>query len=307
MIPSRAHTRLVHVQDVHSRLPRQTTLWLVAFAGIVGYFLLRYIVFKLPVLPVYTVGPLQVSTFGPLVAMGILFGRHLIASWCPHFGLEWATLREGIVWFLLIGFGLSHLMAIGEASPSHLLNPAKLFAIRADFSSFGGFLGGTIAAVVFCKRRALALRPAVDCLLYGFIGGWLFGRLGCFSVHDHPGVITHWPTGVLIRGELRHDLGLYELVFTLVLFTALTVALHTSRRGDGFVLAVTATSYPLVRFCLDFLRIGDPTYLGLTLAQWGCIPLFALGVHVLYSGGFLRGKISAVRPYQAVSISRVRE
>jgi H+/Cl- antiporter ClcA len=72
MAPSRAYTHFVYVQDVHARLPRQTTLWLVAFAGIVGYLLLRYIVLKLPVLPVYTVGPLPFSTFGPLVAMGIL-------------------------------------------------------------------------------------------------------------------------------------------------------------------------------------------------------------------------------------------
>ena len=75
---AQAHPRLVPVCATPSRLPRQTTLWLVAFVGIVGYFLLRYIV----------------------------------------------------------------------------LNPAKLFAIRAGLSSFGGFLGGTIAAVVFCKRRA---------------------------------------------------------------------------------------------------------------------------------------------------------
>jgi phosphatidylglycerol:prolipoprotein diacylglycerol transferase len=241
-------------------------------------------VLKLPVLQVYTVGPLQVSTFGPLVAMGILFGRHLIASWCPHFGLEWATLREGIVWFLLVGFVLAHVMAIGEASPAHLLNAAKLFAIRAGFSSFGGFLGGTIAAVVFCKRRTLAFRPVADCLLYGFIGGWLFGRLGCFSVHDHPGVPTAGPTGVLIHGVLRHDLGLYELVFTVGLFTFLTSAMRQRRRFDGFVVAVSSTTYALVRFGLDFLRFGDTTYAGLTLAQWGCLPLFALGVH-----SFLRG------------------
>jgi prolipoprotein diacylglyceryltransferase len=130
----------------------------VAFAGILGYFLLRSIVFKLPVLPISTVGPLQVSPFGPLVALGIFFGRHLIAAWCPAFGLEWATLREGIVWFLLGGFGLAHLLALGEASLANVLHPAQLFAIRTGFAAFGGFLGGTLAAVMFCQRRALALR-----------------------------------------------------------------------------------------------------------------------------------------------------
>jgi phosphatidylglycerol---prolipoprotein diacylglyceryl transferase len=271
-------------RGVHHQLVCQTALWLVALAGIAGYFILHYIVLKLPAQPVYTVGPLQISTFGPLVAMGILFGTHLISTWCPYFGLEWSTLREGIVWLLLVGFGLAHLMAIGEESLANLLNPAKFFAIRADFSSFGGFLGGTIAAVVFCKQRALAIRPTADCLLYGFIGGWLFGRLGCFSVHDHPGIPTVLPTGVLIQGVLRHDLGLYELVFTVGLFTFLTIAIQRRRHFDGFVVAVTATTYALVRFGLDFLRVDDTTYVGLTLAQWACLPLCALGVHAFWRG-----------------------
>lgn len=284
MTSSHAHPRPIPVPDVPTRLPRQTMLWLVAFMGLLGYFLLRYVVLKRPALPLATVGPLQGSPFGPLVAMGILFARHLVASCCPYFGLEWPVLRQGIAWLLMVGFVLAHLMAISEASPANLLDPARVLAIRADFSSFGGFVGGAIAAVVFCQRRALALRPVIDCLLYGFIGGWLFGRLGCFSVHDHPGVPTTFPTGVRIEGALRHYLVLYELVFTIGLFAFLTLAMQRRRRFDGFVVAVTATSYAPVRFGLDFLRIGDATYAGLTLGQWGCLPLCVLGVYTARRG-----------------------
>ena len=52
--------------------------------------------------------------------------------------------------------------------------------------------------------------------------------------------------------------------------------------------------YAPLRFCLDFLReragtsvghsllaSGDARYFGLTPAQWGCLPLFALGVALL--------------------------
>jgi phosphatidylglycerol:prolipoprotein diacylglycerol transferase len=242
------------------------------------------VVLKLPVLPPYTVGPLTFNTFGPLVAMGILFGIHLTRRWCQRFALEWHTMQVGVTWVLCGGFAMAHLMAIGESSPARLFNPQDLLAMRSEFSSFGGFLGSTLAALCFCKTRALAVRPTIDCLLYGFIGGWLFGRLGCFSVHDHPGEVTTLPTGVWVQGVLRHDLGFYELAYSVVLFTAITIAIRSRKRFDGFVIVVTATSYSLVRFCLDFLRIGDSTYAGLTLAQWGCIPLFVLGVYPLLSG-----------------------
>ena len=271
-------------RNIHPRLARQTTLWLGAFAVMFGYFLLRYVVLKLPALPPYTVGPLTFNTFGLLVAMGILFGIHLTRQWCWHFDLAWPTMQVGVTWVLCGGFAMAHLMAIGESSPARLFNPKDLLAMRSEFSSFGGFLGSTLAALYFCKRHALAIHSTIDCLLYGFIGGWLFGRLGCFSVHDHPGGVTASPTGVLMQGVMRHDLGFYELMYTVVLFTTITVAIRRRKRFNGFVVAVTATSYSLLRFCLDFLRIGDSTYAGLTLAQWGCIPLFVLGVYTLLGG-----------------------
>lgn len=279
-----ARVRTVDGQGADQRLALYTKLWLSAFAVIFGYFIVRYVVLKLSVIPMQTVGPLQFNTFGPLVALGILFGIHLIHRWCLRFDLDWLTMQECIVRVVLTGFVLARLMAIGESSPANLLNPYKLFATRSGFSSFGAFIGSPIAAIYFCKKRAVAVRPYIDCLLYGFVGGWLFGRLGCFSVHDHPGVRTNFPASVLIRGELRHDLGLYELLFTLVLFTYLTYAIRTGKRFDGFIVAATATSYSLVRFLLDFLRAGDLTYASLTLAQWGCIPLCALGVRALLRG-----------------------
>ena len=280
--PIRARAR--DGKDIHHRLDWQTALWMGTFTVLFGHFFLRYVVLQRPVLPTYTVGALTFNTFGPLVAMGILFGIHLTRKWCRRFGLEWPTMQVGVTWVLCGGFAMAHLMAVGELSPDRLFNLRDLLALRSEFSSFGGFLGSTLAALYFCKKRHLAVRPAIDCLLYAFIGGWLFGRLGCFSVHDHPGRVTDLPTGVLMGNALRHDLGFYELVYTMVLFTASTAATRSRKRFDGFVIAVTATSYPIVRFCLDFLRLGDSTYAGLTLAQWGCIPLFALGVYTLLNG-----------------------
>jgi len=33
---------------------------------------------------------------------------------------------------------------------------------------------------------------------------------------------------------------------------------------------------------MDFLRVGDIRYSGLTAAQWGLIPFFLLGIYLLY-------------------------
>jgi len=65
-------------------------------------------------------------------------------------------------------------------------------------------------------------------------------------------------------------------------------------RPWGFFAGVMCAYYAPLRFLLDFLRErtgvhtenalvagGDARYAGLTPAQWGCVPLFVLGVVLL--------------------------
>ena len=265
-------------------LTRRIGLWLVAFTVIFGYFVVRYVVLQMPAFPPLVVGPLRLTPFGTLVAMGVLFGVHLTHWWCERFALDWPALRDGLFWIVGGGFLVAHVGSIWAYSPAHWLTFAQYADPNTGLFSFGGFLGGLGAAIWYCKKQHLPVGASVDCLLYGLVGGWLFGRLGCFSVHDHPGPITTWPTGVLIRGTRRHDLGFYELLYTIVVFLVLTWSLRRGKRFNGFVVAVTAPSYAMVRFLLDFLRSGDTMYYGLTPAQWACFPLFAIGIYVMYSG-----------------------
>jgi phosphatidylglycerol:prolipoprotein diacylglycerol transferase len=266
---------------VERQLAWYTTLWLLAFAGLFGYFTVRYVVLKLPVLTPQVVGGLKLTPYGPLVATGVLFGIHLTRQWCQRFALDWLTLRDGLLWIVGFGFLVAHVGSIWAYDPADALHLQKYLNFRTGFASFGGFLGGVVATVLYCQKRRLPIRPYIDCLLYGFVGGWLFGRLGCFAVHDHPGHVTDFPAAVMIRGVLRHDLGLYELVFTIGLFAYLTWAIRRGKPYNGFVVAVTAPSYARMRFGLDFLRAGETTYGGLTPAQWACIPLLAIGLHAM--------------------------
>src|SRR5690606_35594528 len=102
----------------------------------------------------------------------------------------------------------------------------------------------------------------------------------CFTVHDHPGRATSFFLGVPVDGTVRHDLGFYELLYTIALFVV--VQLSTRRpRPDGWVIALAATSYAPVRFALDFLGVRDATYAGLTPGLCAGLGLLGVGVGVL--------------------------
>jgi phosphatidylglycerol:prolipoprotein diacylglycerol transferase len=131
-----------------------------------------------------------------------------------------------------------------------------------------------------------------DVVAASFPVSWTFGRLGCTVAHDHPGVRSNAWYAVQYPDGGRLDLGLYELLLTVPLMIVF-LRLHRKRRPWGFYAGVMCTYYAPLRFLLDFLRErenvaiaglisgGDARYLGLTPAQWACVPMLALGLYLL--------------------------
>ena len=153
----------------------------------------------------------------------------------------------------------------------------------AGLSSFGGFLGAFLAFLYFTKKADIPR------LAYGFgrvraVGGIDLRTTGCFTAHDHPGRHTSFFLAVRYPEGARHDLGFYELLFTIAM-TAILFAYNRKPRPPGRIIALAALMYAPVRFALDFLRATDVTrpderYLGLTPAQWACLATAALGLHL---------------------------
>jgi phosphatidylglycerol:prolipoprotein diacylglycerol transferase len=257
----------------------------VLFAVLFASLLVRNYALGESELGLLRIGPLTLAPFGPLVSLGVLFGIHLMHRWAVRFDLEWERVFAAVGWMLVIGFVGSHLLDVALYRPEDFFDPSVVLDFRSDYSSFGGFVCGGLAAFLAFRRGGVPLLRGMECTLYGFIGGWLFGRLACFSVHDHPGVQSTFFLGIDIDGTPRHDLGFYELLYTIVLFAVVQMTTRR-RRYDGYVIALAATSYAPVRFALDFLRVRDATYAGLTPAQWACLPLLVVGVY------FLRGTLS---------------
>ena len=254
-----------------------TALWLALFTTLFAALLVRNFVLGASEIGLVHLGPVTLAPFGPLVSLGVLFGIHLMHRWADRFGLVWEDVFAAVGWMLVVGFVGSHVLDVALYQPQRFFEPSVLLDFRSDYSSFGGFVCGGVTAAIAFRRHGVPLLRGLECTLYGFIGGWLFGRLACFSVHDHPGLETTFPLGVPMGGVVRHDLGLYELLYTVVLFAVVRLGTRV-RRPDGWVVAVAATSYAPVRFALDFLRVRDATYAGLTPAQWACIPLLAIGL-----------------------------
>lgn len=233
-------------------------------------------------IPSLRLGPLELQPFGVLAAAGVFFGARLVERHARKMKLDPRPMAQFAIWALLGGIIGGHLVHLLFYHPEELSkSPWQLVRFWDGLSSFGGLLGGVIATVAWFRIKKKRFSDYADVLALGVAPAWGIARIGCFVVHDHPGVPTNFFLAVAFPGGARHDLGLYDalLLFTL---TAVVYALHHRRLFSGQLLSVLAVGYGIGRFFLDFLRASDlpyvdARYFGLTPGQYFCLILVAWG------------------------------
>jgi phosphatidylglycerol:prolipoprotein diacylglycerol transferase len=234
----------------------------------------------------FDVAGVPIHMFGVLVAIGVILGDRIVAVEGAKRGLDVRDTRYLNVWIVVWGFVVAHLVSVIFYFPERIKeNPLVLLNIWAGLSSFGGFLGALLAFLYLTKKNKIPRLVYADALVLGLSVGWIFGRTGCFTAHDHPGRHTTFFLAVRYPDGPRHDLGLYELLFTIVL-TAVLFTYGRRPRPAGHLVGLAAVMYAPARFLLDFVRATDVAhpdkrYLALTPAQWACVATAALGVHLL--------------------------
>jgi phosphatidylglycerol---prolipoprotein diacylglyceryl transferase len=229
-------------------------------------------------------GGIQLAVFGTLVAIGVFTGVWFAEQRARAVGLPARTLHEAIGWALVPGFALAHLVALLP----HLghpgdLSPGVLLQFWNGMSSFGGFAGALLGLWLRFRRAPRVLLTLAEVLAPALVVGWVFGRLGCTFVHDHVGRLSDFPLAIRFPGGARHDLGLYELLYTLLVLLPAVLLLVRRQRPPGTLIAWLALLYAPARFLGDFLRNSDlpgadVRYAGLTLAQYCCISLAGVGI-----------------------------
>jgi phosphatidylglycerol:prolipoprotein diacylglycerol transferase len=262
--------------------------------------------FVLPLLPypainpvLVHIGPLAVRWYALAYIVGILVGwvyaRTLIASkslWGGAAPLTVIDFDDFIIWVTLgiilggrIGYVLFYNLSLFAG------HPGQIFQLWNGGMSFhGGFLGCTVAIILFARRRGIPILSLGDITtavapiglflgrLANFINGELWGRPA-----DVPWAMI-FPTGGPVP---RHPSQLYEAALEgIVLFVVLNLLV---RRGalkrPGVITGAFAVGYGIARTTCEFFREPDPQlgflWGGLTMGMLLSIPLILAGIGIL--------------------------
>ena len=268
--------------------------------------------------PVLSLGPVKIHAFGVLVAVAMLLGIRITLSRCRKRSLDTDVCADLLFYALAAGFVSAHLFDTVFYYPRELANdPLLLLRIWENISSFGGIIGTLVAVWLFFRWKSPPLPRGtgwkyLEVMAFAFPFAWAVGRLGCTVAHDHPGTITRFPLGVsLSTPEARaaiayyyraagrmadlpdaatlsrmayHDLGWYEFLYTLLVIVPAFLILDRRPRPTGFFIAAFLLLYTPVRFSLDFLRLSDARYLGLTFGQYAAAAGFLAGAYLALRG-----------------------
>lgn len=240
----------------------------------------------------FPIGPITIHLFGIFVATGILVGARWTQIRGAQLGLPKDDVSSMITSTLVVGFIVAHLFDVIAYMPRERWTFTTFINPFEGISSYGGFMGALMGLFGWCRWHKRPVMPYADSLGYGLSIGWMFGRLGCFSAHDHIGRLTdswlaitfpenhpRFPSG------RRFDLGLDEALWAAGVALTFYI-LARKRRPLGIYVALLTTFYGPFRFFLDGLRAvdirePDARYFGYTPAQYGAAATTLVGIGLL--------------------------
>jgi phosphatidylglycerol:prolipoprotein diacylglycerol transferase len=259
--------------------------------------------------PMWQVGSLTVSAFGVIVAAAATLGLSIGRARFEARRLDREIGARIGTWMLVGGFAGAHVFSVLFYFPEQLVSdPLLLLRFWEDVSSMGGMIGGLLALYLVLRSNASIVTPAqrweyVGAAAYAFPFALFVGRIACSLAHDHPGIVTTFPLAVSLKtdaaetfirnvygaAQIRldvplpssgatgfHDLGIYECLYLGVVVLPATWLIGRSKvRPEMSVMAFIGLYMP-ARFLLDFLRVEDSRYAGLTPAQWVCLLALAI-------------------------------
>lgn len=174
----------------------------------------------------------------------------------------------------------------------YFVHPVQMLAIwNGGIAIQGGFAGGVIFGVYYCRKEPISFWEMVALLAPAIVLGQAMGRIACLLNGGAFGSPTHRGFGLVYRpgtgayaafgDQPLWPAEVWEGQADLIIF-AIVFAISRIRMPAGMLYLMYGVLYNSVRFGLEFLRGDSPRYLfGWTAAQWTRVPVVAVCIALM--------------------------
>lgn len=240
-----------------------------------------------------SLGPLKIHWYGIMYLIGFAAAWWLCSRRARRSNGAWTSEQvSDLIFYVAIGLvigGRVGYMLFYDWS-GLMAKPLSLFMVWQGGMSFhGGCLGGIVGAWLFSRREKKQLFQVTDFYIPMVPIGLGAGRLGNFINDELWGRVSHVPWAMVFPsgGPLaRHPSQIYEFLLEGVLLFLILYIYSMKKRPLGAVSGWFLVLYAGFRFFVEFFRQPDAPIgfvsFGLTRGQELCIPMFILGLIVLF-------------------------
>ncbi len=243
-------------------------------------------------------GQFSIHWYGLMYVCAFLVGSKILERTLHHRGIVLSSsaldnFLVAVILGVLLGGRLGYVLFYDPAYFAQ--HPLEIFAVwNGGMASHGGFIGVTIALIIWTKKNSVDLWKIADVLVIPVAIGLAFGRIGNFINQELYGTITSLPWGMHFPGAegTRHPVQLYAALKDIILASLLYLHLvRTSAVRGTYTSGVTASlfliGYGILRFFVEIFReqpLGFTRILELELSrgQLLTIPIILLGFILLF-------------------------
>ena len=274
------HSNLNERPDTHRETSVRTMQWLTSLPS--------------PSTGVLEVGPLNLSAYGFVIALGAIAGTWLLGRRLEQRG--WGTKDDASAIAMVavpagvVGARLYHVITDWERFDGRPIDALKIW--QGGLGIWGGVVVGVLAGLWVAKRRGLDVANTFTAVAPALPLAQAIGRWGNWFNQELFGRPTTLPWGLEIDakhipdgyelGTLFHPTFLYESLGNLVLVVLLLQIERRRNLRPGMLFLCYTAGYTLLRFFVEGLRI-DPAKSagGLRLNQWTSLAVFTTSVVLL--------------------------
>ena len=235
------------------------------------------------------IGAFEIRYYGVIFVLGFIIGYFFLVYLAKERKLN--LTREDVsdlLLYLIIGIvlGARLFYIVFYNFGYYLENPFEVLALwRGGLSFHGGLVGGTVAALLFCRKKKIHIYDVLDIIVVPAALGLVFGRIGNFLNGELYGRVTNVPWAVDFGdGKPRHASQLYESLKNFFIFGVLWF-LRNKKLPRGFLFWSFVTMYSFLRFFIEFVREPDPQLgfliFNLTMGQILSSVMFVIGIYFL--------------------------
>lgn len=202
----------------------------------------------------FTIFGIDIRWYGILIACGMLLAVLISCKRAPRHGITDEDVLDIAIWMLPIGVIGARVYYVIFNLDYYTTLSSMLNIRGGGLAIHGGLIFAIITVFVICRRKRIDAFNVLDLFIPTVALAQSIGRWGNYFNGEAHGGPTDLPWGILVDGVKVHPTFLYESIWCLILFFALSWFNKNKRYANGQTISLYFILYSLERFFVEALR-----------------------------------------------------